>query len=114
MDELASLFNAQAIHHVDQSARHYIRGLAGLRYAATAGKAYAANESVAYGKQTLPSGIRSRFVENINGVRVHMLEAGDQMAEWKMGEKLSLDAVEKLTATGFPRLTPDGTDNQSI
>ncbi len=40
--------------------------------------------------------------------------AGDQMAEWKMGEKLSADAVEKLTATGFLRLTPDGTDNQAI
>ena len=31
-----------------------------------------------------------------------------------MGEKLSPDAVDKLTATGFLRLTPDGTDNQSI
>ena len=40
--------------------------------------------------------------------------AGDQMTDWKMGEKLSPDAVEKLTATGFLRLTPDGTDNQSI
>ncbi len=40
--------------------------------------------------------------------------AGDQMADWKMGEKLSPDAVDKLTATGFLRLTPDGTDNQSI
>ncbi|MSV30852.1 MAG: DUF1553 domain-containing protein [Bryobacterales bacterium] len=40
--------------------------------------------------------------------------AGDQMADWKMGEKLSPDAIEKLTATGFLRLTPDGTDNQSI
>ena len=40
--------------------------------------------------------------------------AGDQMADWKMGEKLSPNAVEKLTATGFLRLTPDGTDNQSI
>ena len=56
--------------------RQYIRGLAGLTYVATAAKAHAANERVAYGKQTLPSGIRSRFVENINGLRVHMLEAG--------------------------------------
>ena len=40
--------------------------------------------------------------------------AADQMADWKMGEKLSPDAVDKLTATSFLRLTPDGTDNQSI
>ncbi|MBI4909530.1 MAG: PSD1 domain-containing protein [Acidobacteria bacterium] len=40
--------------------------------------------------------------------------AGDQMVDWKMGEPLSPEAVEKLTATGFLRLTPDGTDNQTI
>jgi hypothetical protein len=40
--------------------------------------------------------------------------AGDQLAQWKMGDKLSPDAVDKLTATGFLRLTPDATDNQSI
>jgi Protein of unknown function (DUF1553)/Protein of unknown function (DUF1549) len=31
-----------------------------------------------------------------------------------MGERLSPEAVGKLTATGFLRLTPDGTDNQTI
>ena len=40
--------------------------------------------------------------------------AGDQIAQWRMGEKLSPDAVDKLTATGFLRLTPDATDNQPI
>ena len=34
------------------------------------------NTNVAYGKTTLPSGIRSRFVENINGLTIHILEAG--------------------------------------
>ncbi|MFN7923021.1 MAG: PSD1 and planctomycete cytochrome C domain-containing protein [Bryobacteraceae bacterium] len=40
--------------------------------------------------------------------------AGDQLVEWKMGERLSPEAIDKLTSTGFLRLTPDGTDNQSI
>ncbi len=34
------------------------------------------NNNVAYGKTTLPSGIRSRFVPGINGLTVHFLEAG--------------------------------------
>jgi pimeloyl-ACP methyl ester carboxylesterase len=34
------------------------------------------NEEVAYGGATLSSGIRSRFVKDINGLTVHMLEAG--------------------------------------
>ena len=33
-------------------------------------------EIVAYGEAALPPGIRSRFVENINGLTMHMLEAG--------------------------------------
>src|SRR5258708_3521523 len=32
--------------------------------------------SVEYGKDTLPSGIRSRYVDNNNGVRMHVLEGG--------------------------------------
>jgi hypothetical protein len=28
---------------------------------------------------TLPQGIRSRFLEGINGLRVHVLEAGHEM-----------------------------------
>jgi pimeloyl-ACP methyl ester carboxylesterase len=34
------------------------------------------NDEVAYGKTTLPKGIRSRFLRNINGLRMHFLEAG--------------------------------------
>jgi pimeloyl-ACP methyl ester carboxylesterase len=34
------------------------------------------NENVAYGKTTLPLKIRSRFVNNINGLKMHILEAG--------------------------------------
>jgi pimeloyl-ACP methyl ester carboxylesterase len=34
------------------------------------------NNSVAYGESTLPSGIRSRFINNINGLTMHILEAG--------------------------------------
>lgn len=56
--------------------RQHIQGLAGLLYAATAGDASAANQSVAYGQNTIPAGIRSRFLDNVNGLRVHMLEAG--------------------------------------
>jgi len=41
-----------------------------------ASKAHAANQTVVYGQTTIPSGIRSRFVDNNNGLRVHMLEAG--------------------------------------
>jgi pimeloyl-ACP methyl ester carboxylesterase len=34
------------------------------------------NQSVAYGETTLPTGIRSRFVDNSNGLTMHVLEAG--------------------------------------
>lgn len=34
------------------------------------------NEGVAYGQTILPSGIRSRFVDNNNGCTMHVLEAG--------------------------------------
>jgi hypothetical protein len=33
------------------------------------------NPEVQYGQDTLPAGIRSRFVDNNNGVRMHLLEA---------------------------------------
>jgi len=39
------------------------------------------NEDVAYGKTTLPRGIRSRFLRNINGLRMHFLEAGYQTSD---------------------------------
>src|ERR1019366_2261752 len=60
--------------------RQHIQGLASLAYAAAAGKARAENQNVVYGQTTLPSGIRSRFVENVNGLRVHILEAGFESA----------------------------------
>jgi pimeloyl-ACP methyl ester carboxylesterase len=56
--------------------RQHIKGLAGLLYVAAADNARAANQSVAYGQNTIPAGIHSRFVDNINGLRMHMLEAG--------------------------------------
>jgi pimeloyl-ACP methyl ester carboxylesterase len=36
----------------------------------------AKNENVFYGQDTVPGGIRSRFIDNNNGVRMHILEAG--------------------------------------
>jgi pimeloyl-ACP methyl ester carboxylesterase len=36
------------------------------------------NEHVEYGKDTLPLAIRSRYVDNNNGVRIHILESGFQ------------------------------------
>jgi pimeloyl-ACP methyl ester carboxylesterase len=38
------------------------------------------NADVAYGQSTLAAGIRSRFVENVNGIRLHVLEAGYEEA----------------------------------
>ena len=34
------------------------------------------NGDVAYGQTTIPIGIRSRFVDNNNGITMHILEAG--------------------------------------
>ena len=34
------------------------------------------NRDVEYGRDTLPAGIRSRYVDNNNGLRMHILEAG--------------------------------------
>jgi pimeloyl-ACP methyl ester carboxylesterase len=54
----------------------------------------AANQNVAYGDATIPSGIRSRFVNNINGLTVHMLEAGFD----------NIDRSCILLLHGFPEL----------
>lgn len=57
--------------------RQHLRTLsASLAYYSMVTKASAANPNVAYGQATLPSSIRSRFLENINGLKVHILEAG--------------------------------------
>jgi pimeloyl-ACP methyl ester carboxylesterase len=39
------------------------------------------NPDVAYGQATLPSGIRSRFVDTHTGVTLHVLEAGSAEAD---------------------------------
>jgi len=39
-----------------------------------------ANRDVAYGGTTLPAGIRSRFINNVNGITYHILEAGFESA----------------------------------
>jgi len=39
------------------------------------------NMNVAYGEATLPAGIRSRFVEDINGLTFHVLEAGFEVKD---------------------------------
>jgi len=54
----------------------------------------ATNRDVAYGGTTLPRGIRSRFVDNSNGLRMHVLEAG-------FGEK---NRPCILLLHGFPEL----------
>ena len=57
--------------------RHHLQSLVGgLALVGLAGEVSAANQNVAYGQATLPDSIRSRFIENVNGLRVHMLEAG--------------------------------------
>ena len=57
--------------------RQHLQDLfAGFVYAGTATTARAANQDVAYGQATIPPGIRSRFIDSVNGLRVHMLEAG--------------------------------------
>jgi len=40
--------------------------------------------------------------------------AGDEMVAWRNAETLDQEMIDKLTATGFLRCTPDGTDNQPI
>ncbi len=40
------------------------------------GRQAANDEHVPYGESTLPRGIRSRFVHNVNGLTMHVLEAG--------------------------------------
>lgn len=40
--------------------------------------------------------------------------AGDQVADWRPGHPLTPKAADLLRATGFLRLTADGTDNQTI
>ena len=63
--------------------RHLMQGLAAVvAPAAMAAKARAQQptatsaEATEYSPAVLPPGIRSRFVDSINGLRMHVLEAG--------------------------------------
>jgi pimeloyl-ACP methyl ester carboxylesterase len=56
--------------------RHLQTLLAVGTQAALIDSARAANQNVAYGQSIIPDGIRSRFIKNVNGLTVHMLEAG--------------------------------------
>ena len=58
-------------------------------------RAQAANAGVLYGGTTIPAGIQSRLVHNVNGITMHALEAGYQGAEKR-------PAV--LLVHGFPEL----------
>ena len=60
-----------------QNRRAHLRSLlSGLALSTLAENATAANTNVVYGQDTLPNTIRSRMLPNINGLTVHMLEAG--------------------------------------
>ncbi len=56
--------------------RHLQTLLAVGTQAALVDSARAANQNVAYGQSIIPDGIRSRFIKNVNGLTVHILEAG--------------------------------------
>src|SRR5881296_3223277 len=58
------------------------------------GAAAQATEAAAYSLAVLPPGIRSRFVNNINGLRMHVLEAGFE----------DKDRPAVLLLHGFPEL----------
>ncbi|MDD5522795.1 MAG: alpha/beta hydrolase [Kiritimatiellae bacterium] len=78
------MYKTAALHgHVTLTRRQFIRGMiAGLvpvalaRHARAADKSTEINKDVAYGGTTLPAGIRSRFIKDINGLTMHILEAG--------------------------------------
>ncbi len=55
-------------------------GRAAVQRGASGGTAPMRNADVAYGETTLPAGIRSRFVNNGNGITMHVLEAGFEAA----------------------------------
>jgi len=63
---------------VERMTRRQILGGAGALLASTLARpaATARNGDVEYGRDTLPAGIRSRRVDNNNGLTMHLLEAG--------------------------------------
>src|SRR5438132_4652149 len=62
--------------------RQVLRALAAMPvgFAGALSVAAQANRDVAYGGTTLPAGIRSRFIHNVNGITYHILEAGFESA----------------------------------
>ena len=68
--------------------------LAPAAMARKVGAAAQATEVAAYSPAVLPPGIRSRFVNNINGLRMHVLEAGFE----------DKDRPAVLLLHGFPEL----------
>jgi pimeloyl-ACP methyl ester carboxylesterase len=70
----------------DITRRQLIRGLVASTAAAAVGRISSpvanaqppASAAMPYSASALPAGIRSRFVENVNGIRMHVLEAGDR------------------------------------
>ena len=52
-----------------------------LAHAGKARAQNAANANVVYGASTIPIGIRSRLIPNINGITMHALEAGYERRE---------------------------------
>ena len=78
--------------------RQLIQGLGAVVASAAVSPKVAAQTAAAdigpYGADVLPSGIRSRFVNNINGLRMHVLEAGFE----------TKDRPAVLMIHGFPEL----------
>src|SRR3989475_10663998 len=62
--------------------RQLLQGLAAMLIGFSAAARAPTQETsyVAYGGTTLPAGIRSRFINNINGITYHVLEAGFENA----------------------------------
>ena len=58
--------------------RQLLRGLVAMpiSFAGAVNAMAQANRDVAYGGTTLPAGIRSRLINNVNGITYHILEAG--------------------------------------
>src|SRR5262245_44393796 len=63
--------------------RQLLRGLAAMpiSFAGAVSATAQANRDVAYGASTLSAGIRSRLINNVNGITYHMLEAGFEGAQ---------------------------------
>ena len=50
----------------------------------------------------LPPGVRSRFVPDINGLRVHLLEAGERLPTGERAHKRREGALERQRHVGGP------------